>query len=694
MSGSSTTTTLLDMFGTRLPGELAFSLPLHGNVPTDHPLASEIAAALDGKAASLPYPRREDVAWVTLAPTAGDLRRAIEDLRCWVLPSFGWESRPSIRSDGGSAGQLGALLLAQSPQGYFRWHSRLADIHHVIARLATMRAVIAQAPARQSQLRPTLEMLRRQFTLGLATGDRNTALQAINEIDQRQLDTASNALSMRIRLAAAFGDDQAIVDHPQLDDLLSMRVPRRVVESVLLAHHAVFLADHEAAGNIKAALAAYLPLYGRLAGLAGHPTGGADSAIVRMATYDAALSEDAGRLHALADRFPSDTVVAALASSLPTLGLQPISEPAAPPVLETEAHSVEPPVVETVELPVAEGETDKDVPVLITAEPTLLLDWSDVPALVATDAREPLAAFLQRAMLMPDVCDPGDGDFLIELFTDSDIIADTKKRAAADQVLTTVIDAYVCEELFPRRERLGLYQAMLDIWSSSRTMSTDPIDGQLLLTIADALLRLDGRLEAVAATAIARWWEARPVRSRLAWLGEALELLTEQSTAQDYLALWYAGAGLIKVDHEGFSVADRHLWYRLGRRLGLDVATPHEALGGNWLPLQSADDPLLAAGFKKIAIVSLHERAAREAAAQIEDRTHAHVVLVTDHAAGEGTASATTADVILFVWGATKHAVYRAFDKVRDRLEYVQGTGSASIVRALERRVRAAGTEM
>lgn len=694
MSGSSTITTLLDMFGARLSGELAFSVSLHGGVRADHPLANEIAATLDGKVASLPYPRRQDVLWVTLAPTAGELRRAIEDLRCWVLPSFGWESAPSILSEGGTAGQMGALLLAHSPPGYFRWHSHLADIHHVIARLATMRAVIARAPARQSQLRPTLEMLRRQFTLGLATGDRNTALQAINEIDQRQLDTASNVLSMRIRLAAGFGDDQAIVNHPQLDDLLSIRVPQRVVESVLLAHHAVFLADHEAAGNIEAALAAYLPLYGRLAGLAGHPADGADTAVVRMATYDAALAEDVGRLHALADRFPDDKVVAAIASSHPALGAQPISEPGAPAVLKTETQSVEGPFIEAVETPVTEGETHKVAPVPVTEAPALPLDWSDVPTLVATDAHEFLAAFLQRAMLMPDVCDPGDGEFVIELFTDSDIIADTKKRAAAEQVLTTVIDAYVCEERFPRRERLRLYQAVLDIWSSSRTMSTDPIDGQLLLTIADALLRLDGRLESIAATAIARWWEARPVRSRLSWLGEALELLTEQSTAQDYLGLWYAGAGLTKADHEGFSVADRHLWYRLGRRLGLDVATTHEALGGNWLPPQSADDPLLAAGFKKIAIVSLNERAAREAASQIEDRTHAHVVLVTDHAAGEGTASATTADVILFVWGATKHAVYRAFDKVRDRLEYVQGTGSASIVRALERRVRGAGTEM
>jgi hypothetical protein len=209
----------------------------------------------------------------------------------------------------------------------------------------------------------------------------------------------------------------------------------------------------------------------------------------------------------------------------------------------------------------------------------------------------------------------------------------------------------------------------------------------LLLTMADAMLRLDGKLEASVAATIIRWWEARPVRSRLNWLSEALELLTEHSISQDYLALWYDSAALIKIDHEKLSSSDRTLWRRLGRRLGLNSESVDDALGGPWAETADEKDALRTCGFTKIAIVSLHERAARDAAAQIAKRTDANIVVVTDHAAGEGTASAVTADVILFVWGATKHAVYRAFDKVRDRLEYVQGTGSASIVRALERRV-------
>ena len=648
--------TLLDLFGARLPGGLAFELANQGSLGADHLLRGEIAAALDGRAASLPYALSQDVLWVTLAPSADALRRVIEDLRCWILPSFGWEGVPSIISDGAGTSQMGTLLLEHSPQGYFRWYSRSADTDAVIQRLAMMRRVIEHAPARHAPIRPTLEMLRRQFTLALAIGDRDAAYTAVDDIDQRQLDTASNALSMRIRLAAAFGDNQAIVEHPQLDDLLSMRVPRRVIESVLLAHHAYYLAEAEDAGNFGVARKAYRPLYDRLAGLAGPISDNADPAVARMAAYEAALEEDSARLRALASMFADDDVVSALLADLPAPPLQ--VKPAVPDTFE--------PIIEVPE-----------------AQP----DWAAVPSLIASGAHMQLQVFLENASLAPDTCDPGEGEFVFELYTDSDIAADPRKQAEADRVLTTVIDAYICEERFPRRERLPLYQTVLDIWSSNRSQSTDPIDGQLLLTMADAMLRLDGKLEASVAATIIRWWESRPVRSRLSLLGEALELLTEHSVSQDYLALWYDGAALIKVDHEGLSAADRQFWHRLGRRLGLEAATADDALGGQWREDAATGDPLRDCGFTKIAIVSLHERAAREAAAQIAKRTEANIIVVTDHAAGEGTASAATADVILYVWGATKHAVYRAFDKVRDRLEYVQGTGSASIVRALERRV-------
>lgn len=687
---------LLSIISVRLPGDLAFALASGGDVAEDHPLAGEVVALRSGFPASLPYVRACDLLWVTLAPDAESLRRTIEDLRCWIMPSYGWEASPSVVSNHAGAGTMGDLLLRLSPHGYFRWHSRLSDAKTVMARLALLRKVTGKAPARQAALRPTLEMLRRQFTLGLAIGNQDAARNAIDEIDRRQLDTAPNALSMRIRLASAFGNEHDIVEHPQLDDLLSMRLARRVVECVLQAHHAVYLAPAEAVQDIEAALDAYRPIADRLAGLAGVPDAPAEPAIVRMAAYDAALGEDAPSLRELVARFPSDPVVEALAARRHVLGTSlPPSEPLATnsePLRQTKHQR---PLAEPAEArpSTPTGTTTEPVttpgPVDVRAATAVALDWCDIPALVKADARAGLKAFLGRAELEPDSCDPGDGDFIFELFTDTEIAGDRVRAHEVERVLTTVIDAYICEDLFPRRERMALYRSILDVWSASRASSTDLIDGQLLLTIADALLRLDGKLESMVATVIIRWWETRPVRTRLGWLGEALELLTDQSVSQDYLALWYDGAGLIKADHERLAFVDRHLWHRLGRRLGLDRLPTDEALGFVEPTLEASLDALQGCGFKKIAIVTLHERAAREAARQIEQRTQADIILVTGQAAGEATASAASADVILFVWSAAKHAVYRAFDKVRDRLEYVQGTGSASIVRALERRATA-----
>ncbi len=88
----------------------------------------------------------------------------------------------------------------------------------------------------------------------------------------------------------------------------------------------------------------------------------------------------------------------------------------------------------------------------------------------------------------------------------------------------------------------------------------------------------------------------------------------------------------------------------------------------------------------------MRERQAREAAAMISERSGAEIVIVSAKVAGPATNSATTADVVLFVWAATSHAVFRAFDGMdRQRLAYVQGTGAASIVIALERWLVARG---
>jgi hypothetical protein len=104
------------------------------------------------------------------------------------------------------------------------------------------------------------------------------------------------------------------------------------------------------------------------------------------------------------------------------------------------------------------------------------------------------------------------------------------------------------------------------------------------------------------------------------------------------------------------------------------------------LLLDQQSDALANMPWQKIAIVSLQESAAREAARELQSRTNAEVIVVTSLVQDGLTKTAKAADVILLVWAACSHAVYRAFDDCRSRVVYVQGTGTNSIVAAAEQR--------
>ena len=68
-----------------------------------------------------------------------------------------------------------------------------------------------------------------------------------------------------------------------------------------------------------------------------------------------------------------------------------------------------------------------------------------------------------------------------------------------------------------------------------------------------------------------------------------------------------------------------------------------------------------------------------------EARSPAKVFVVSSSVADEATERARNADCILLVWSGISHAAFRAFDGDREKIVYVPGSGSSSIVFALER---------
>ena len=150
-------------------------------------------------------------------------------------------------------------------------------------------------------------------------------------------------------------------------------------------------------------------------------------------------------------------------------------------------------------------------------------------------------------------------------------------------------------------------------------------------------------------------------------------------------SMWIDGADLIRTSNYMLTPSDKDLWKNIGAKTGLGSTDIDEYIGKTTSTAEESVDCLKEYGFKKIAIVSLQEKSALMAAEHIKKRTGATVTVVSAHVAGTQTKEACAADVILFVWAKNKHAVFRAFDKVKDKVAYVAGTGATSIIRSLEK---------
>src|SRR5262249_3173758 len=145
---------------------------------------------------------------------------------------------------------------------------------------------------------------------------------------------------------------------------------------------------------------------------------------------------------------------------------------------------------------------------------------------------------------------------------------------------------------------------------------------------------------------------------------------------------WILAGDFVRSDPDVLSPGERLLWRQVGARIGYDAGTLDE-----YVPIHqevASVDPIRQAALKRVAIVSLRERQAQEAAVLLRERSDAQIVIVSETHPGADTRSALTADVVLIVWSAITHAVFRAFDSLdKKRFAYVQGTGAAGIILAL-----------
>ena len=703
----------------------ALQLPFEADSAPDitgHPLAGELLALTDGERASLPFFSGDRIAWFTLARDAEQLRAAIEDLRAWILPSFGWEDEVQpLVVPGEATGDLGPLLHSLSPAGYFRWWAARASFKLVVQKLRAMRKLEEAQPAHIYEYVPSLFELRQQFEVALLTGARESAQGAIDSIDHNQLDTAANSRFMQIRLWDQFREHEQIATNSQIAEIVQLRMPHAIRLALVRAFHAHFLASQEQQGDIQAAALSYAAnVHDLLAGVleACRPSDGIE--VLRSLAYKAWLLKDGS----LATR-----LIAESEDKLLKELLSPLRAPAVvPPPLEDQfmdswrqgdwrtlqevgqlllesgssglgiltsdyllstlafslnlhANSILAERLEKVSV-----QQPSKIPTIFAAqtwgqfvERLRVNDWDGADHFLSLEERPSLDGL--KLNEISQVLES-----LEELFTDPKIDQDQTGRQIMLGSLPVIIKDFLNDAEFPRSSLTGIYRQLFQLWAQHRRGGASQQDANLLLALAEAVLQLDSTSEKEVTENIRGWWEARRVRAMLPFLLSALDLLSELTSGRGVCEnLWIDGAEFIRIDPQALSPGEGILWRNVGSRIGLDTTTIEEFLGLHAEADVGAVDVLAQVKLKNVAIVSLREEPARIAAEIIRQRTGAQVVVVTETHAGTATANAKTADVVLFVWASTTHAVYRAFDNVREKLAYVEGKGAVSIVLTLER---------
>jgi hypothetical protein len=673
----------------RLQSTWASAWPALDTADPQHPLYEEILALRSSGTCHLPFfSDRGQASWITIAGDADALRSAIAGLRAWIIPSFAWEdrARPVLRPSDYS-GPLAGALAELAPAGYYRWHSGPAGTSVIPPRLRLWRQVQSRRPNFASAKPQGLFELREQFRLALATGDPAIADQVLNAIDERQLDTAANTLFMRTQARARFGAYTDITQEPRLAELVSLRLPQAVRSNIVHAFFEVYLRAHDERGDTESAARAFkeavYPVIGGLLPLC-RPEDG--KSVERTLVYYAASTGAAQPSHDNPEQEFFDALRQGDWRTVQETGTRLLDLPDTTTstlilraaLTESLKHRPNPhlearlaPEHKTSSVPESWSQFIARMRAADYDSAELFLELDDRPALHTgriAETREIVAG-------------------VEELFTDPNRDDKLPGLELLGRSLPLLIEDIVGETEFPRCPLGAAYLSLLQLWTQERATHVQPADSSVALCLAGGALQCVPDVDTQIANVLRQWWEARQVRARLPFLLEALDLLA-QYTHEFGIAqgLWIEGVAFVRAQAVDLTRAERQLWRSLGRRLGFDEETLEEYLPEPAVATEEdAEDVLSVAALHKIAIVSLHEKAAQAAAVMLRERTKADVFVVSELAAGPGTKNARTADVVLLVWAATKHAVYRAFDDMRDKIAYVQGTGASSIVLSLER---------
>ena len=632
-----------------------------------------IERARQGGISTLPYvvQSKETVHWVSFGGNSGSLLEYAEDLRSWVLPGYRTHGELNFARSN-SQGRLANLVLNVSPPGYLRWASNLNSFTTILKILDQMHGFLNCMPVISTSSPPSIHILRFRFVSALKCGDWDEAEQVINDIDRWNLEQAHKTMQMRLRLLGESRKHAELLEMVETHGLWVLTHPTRVSEAIIEAVINEILKPLELQNGPDIICQKLQPWLAKLTTVL--PLVSMQATRAPLFAYFACIDDDGPTALSLLPDLASPLLEFVRERFQKNLDLDHVE------VTKSQSNQINKSVnkedFEYDELGIAAHELRQSY-------------WSVIQTLVRQGSLGQLELLLSEL----DARVSSDSELLgaipelvMDLISDPIIGANSASRNALHEVLSSLVDLIFSLPGFPDSKYIDIYLSVAEAMVYVRGDSASEEDAHLLHGLLAAIANLSTASLESCTKLLRSWWQLRPVLPRLDWLLAVLESLAPLHPKPDEMVdLWVQAVGLAHRKHLVLTPSKFRQWTRVAGFLELDpknVTQDLESLSP--LLLVPQKDALANVSWRKIAIVSLQENAAREAARELHSRTNAEVIVVTSLVQDGLTKTAKTADVILLVWAACSHAVYRAFDDCRSRLVYVQGTGTTSIVTAAE----------
>jgi hypothetical protein len=636
--------------------------------------------ARQGEISTFPYalPAKGTVHWVSFGGDARGLLEYAEDLRAWVLPGYGTNGVLNF-ARAYSQGRLAKLVHTVSPSGYLRWSSDLKSLPTILRIINQMHAFLTCMPNMASTSPPSVHVLRFRFVSALRCGDWEEAEQVINDIDRWNLEQAHKTMQMRLRLLGEAREHAALLDMVEKHSLWALTHPTRVAEAIIDAVIHEILQPLEAKHSPDIICQKLRPWLSKLTTVL--PLVELQGTRASLFAYFACIDDDGG-------------TALALLSDLPKVQVEFIRVRFAASLSSNQVNLITPQSnqsTDSVAKDVSESELSSS-----KLPNTRQSYWSELQTLVRQGMLGSLELHLSeldaRVIVNSELLD-AIPDVVMDLISDPNIEASSASRNALHEVLTSLVDLIFSLPGFPNQNHIDIYLSVAEALVYVRGDSASEEDAHILHGLLAAIANLSATSLQSCTKLLRTWWKLRPVLPRLDWLLAVLDSLAPlHPHPHEMVDLWVEAVSLAHRKQLILTPSQFRIWKRVSSLLeldGNDVVKDLEILQP--LGQEQQSDALNDVPWQKIAIVSLQESAAREAARELQSRTNAEVIVVTSLVQDGLTKTAKAADVILLVWAACSHAVYRAFDDCRSRVVYVQGTGTSSIIAAAEQRAEKIG---